>query len=79
LIVGWQKFYDDAVAQEKSASPDVVLLGQAAGVPGQQGWNTVGGKPPAKGANPWGSQNRKSRRLSEIIVSLLIAGLPFGG
>jgi hypothetical protein len=58
LIKGWQKFYDDAISQEKSPSPDTILYRAGTSAPPQQGWNTVGGKSQAKGTNPWGSQNR---------------------
>jgi hypothetical protein len=61
LIVGWQKYYDEAVAEEKTTSARIVILGQSsANPPVQQGWNTVGGKSAAKGGAPWGPPNRKS-------------------
>jgi hypothetical protein len=60
LIVAWQKYYDEALAQEKSPLPTTILYGSPSSGATQQGWNTVGGKPPAKGANPWGAQNSKS-------------------
>jgi hypothetical protein len=61
LIVGWQKFYDDAVAEEKTMSARIVILGQSSvTLPVQQGWNTVGGKSATKGGTPWGPPNRKS-------------------
>jgi hypothetical protein len=58
--IGWQKSYDEAIAQEKSQSPTTTIFVPQSNASGQQGWNTVGGKPAQK-ANPWGSQhNRKS-------------------
>jgi hypothetical protein len=59
LIVEWQKYYDDALAQAKSPNADVILLGSQSVGQGQQGWSNVGGKS-AKGGNPWGTQNRNS-------------------
>jgi len=70
VTVEWQKYYDEAVAGEKSGNPaaaGVVLLGGGAGGTGGaafaggagQGWNTVtGGKGVIKSSNPWGNQNR---------------------
>jgi len=67
VTVEWQKYYDEAVAGEKSGNPaaaSVVLLGGVGGgaaVAGGagQGWNTVtGGKGVNKSSNPWGNQNR---------------------
>jgi hypothetical protein len=57
LTTGWQKYYDDAVASEKTSPGSVVLGGTTGAAP--QGWNTVGAKPSnAKSPNPWRTQNR---------------------
>ena len=66
VTVEWQKYYDEAVAGEKSGNPaaaGVVLLGGGGGAAvaggAGQGWNTVtGGKGVNKPSNPWGNQNR---------------------
>jgi hypothetical protein len=59
LIVGWQKYYDDALASEESTSPTAMILGgPTTTTAGQQGWNIVGGKTSNKSSNPRGIQNR---------------------
>ena len=62
MIVGWQKYYDDAVAGDKAGNGNAagsVLLGGQGSATGGQGWNTVGGKGAgSKSSNPWGNQNR---------------------
>ena len=70
LIIAWQKYYDEALAQEKSPLPTTILYGSPSAGPAQQGWNTVGGKPLAKGANPWGAQNSKSYYSNPLFVLL---------
>ena len=58
LIVGWQQYYNDALAQAKSPNADVVLLGSQSAGRGQKGGNNLGSKPSGRGPNPWGTQNR---------------------
>jgi hypothetical protein len=72
LTVEWQKYYDDAVAVEKSGNGNgvgsVLLGGQGAAAAGGQGWNTVGGKGAGnKSSNPWGNQHRTSSRSLSLL------------
>jgi len=91
VTVEWQKYYDEAVAGEKSGNPaaaGVVLLGGGGGGGGGggaavsggagQGWNTVtGGKGMNKSSNPWGNQNRTVPLVPFKCRVPLIAFFPF--
>jgi hypothetical protein len=59
LIIEWQKYYDEALAQEKAPLPTTTLYTSPPSALQQQGWNTVGGKSAGKGGNPWGAQTSK--------------------
>ena len=76
LMVEWQKYYDDAVAGEKSGNGNGVgsmILGGQGATAGGQGWNTVGGKGAgSKSSNPWGNQNRTIPDPSRFSTSTLL-------
>ena len=70
LFLGWQKYNEDAVSQEKSASPTTKIFSSSTNSITQQGWNTVGGKSVHK-SSPWGPQNRTFPLQRHIEISLI--------